>query len=255
MTFWQAECCLPYGAMKSSLSSSTKVSAPEAWQPFIPNKGATVYFEDWESFLPELSGKLAHIQFRNQILAQLRMHEDVLPAFDTQLGRLWQLMGSNESTIEDCVDIIRLEPALTTRIFRLANSAAFGGRASTMAEAVMHLGYGQIRQVVLSEGVLEAFAKLRLPPDWDSFWIRSLFIGLLTEKMAASFFTPNGTEYLGGLLHDTGLLLIATAFPREMAAILTSEKPFMEAEIEALPLAMPTSPRQFVHSRVCHVGL
>ena len=134
----------------------------------------------------------------------LKSQEDILPPAQSSLGRLYQLFQSPESSVEDCVEIIKLDPAMTARIFRLANSVAYRGKATTISEAMIHLGFAQVRQIAFSAGFFKKFAELKLPPGMEQFWLRNIFVARLTERICAQFQLFGGMEYLSGLLHDTG---------------------------------------------------
>jgi len=197
--------------------------------PFVPDPS-------WiERFLPRRPQSNDHSNFRTALSGILNSDGDILPAADSPLGRLWNILSSEDSVVEDCVGIIELDPILTTRIYRIANSAASGGNAKSIYDAVLHVGYGQVRQLVCSSGVVKKTEKLRLPAGWDKFWFRSLFVARVTERLAASFSRPSGNEYLAGLVHDIGWLLMATFFPQELDQILANPGPSLrEAELAIL---------------------
>ena len=198
-----------------------------------PPKAAALPFTD---FLPEQSRLPRHIEIRARLVEVFNSQGGVLPAAESPLGQLWGLLNTDDSSIEQCVEVIRLDPALTAKVFRLANSAAFGGQAKTIAEAVFHLGFAQLRQAAFNAQVFEQFSELQLPPGWEHFWVRNLFIAQLTEHLSSCYFTTNGSEYLAGLLHDVGWLLLVSSFPEEFAAVCASPLPLVEAEIEAFGL-------------------
>jgi len=185
--------------------------------------------------LPPLAIESApHSACRARLIEALNSHQEIVPAADSPLGKLWRLVHSDLSTIEQCVEVIALDPALTARVFRTANSTAYGGKVSTLKEAVFFLGFAKLREVVFSAGIFHQLRTLKLPPKWTHFWIRNIFIARLAEKISSDCFRPAGTEYLAGLLHDVGWLFLLSAFPDEVEAILQSPLPLPEAEREIL---------------------
>lgn len=201
---------------------------------------AKVHFDvkvGFEKLLPPCPPQSHHAAFRAQLIKVLQSEAELLPAAESPLGKLWELVNSEESSIDACVKLIELDPALTTRVFRLANSAAYGGHAVTTAQAVMHLGFARIRQVAFTAGILKQFSKLQLPPGWNYYWMRNLLVARLAERLAATYFPTNGTEYLAGLLHDVGWLLLSNFFPGEFTTIFTSEGPVAESEGVFLPFS------------------
>jgi len=209
----------------------------------------------FDSLLPHPGSDPARIELRQQLISILDSQGEILPAPDSPLQRLWSLANSEHATIDQCVDLIELDPALTTRVFRFANSAASGGRAHTTAQAVLHLGFGRLREVIFNAGIFEQLSRLSLPPGWERFWTRNLFVARLTERLAAAYFTPDGSEYLAGLLHDTGWLFLYNFFPEQFDLIQNGSRPFLETEKKVLPfthgqISAAISARSFLPLRV-----
>ena len=122
---------------------------------------------DFESLLPAHSATAGQAEFRARLIQILNSQGEILPAAESPLGRLWQLVHSENSTIEECVDVIALDPALTSRVFRLANSVAYEGHVKTLKEALFFLGLSEIRQVAFNAGVFAQFSKIKLPAGWN----------------------------------------------------------------------------------------
>lgn len=169
--------------------------------------------------------------FRAKLVEVLKSHEEILPPAQSSLGKLWALIGSDRSSIDDCVELIKLDPALTARIFRLANSALYNARASNVGEAILKVGFGQIRQVVFNAGVFEHFSRVTLPAEMSHFWVRNILTARLADRIAAAYGAATGQEYLAGLLHDAGWLLLAASFPEELDLVAGSPSHFAEKEI------------------------
>ena len=176
-------------------------------------------------------------RLRSKLVTLLNAEGEVLPAADKPLGKLWRLVNSPSSSIDDCEQIIRLDPALTSRIFRVANSAAYGARATDIAEAIRFIGFKVVREMVFNAGVLSQFSSLVVPEEWEIYWLRNIFTARLAERIAGSFFATDGSEYLAGLIHDIGWLFLATHFPEEFGRIMASEGSTCDAEKEILPFS------------------
>jgi HD-like signal output (HDOD) protein len=190
----------------------------------------------FEDLLPN-STDPAKARIRTKIVALLNSQGEIVPAAKSPLGRLWRLVNSDRSTLEECEEVLLLDAALMSRIFRVANSAAYAAKATNISDAVRFIGFKRVRELVFNAGVLNQFSSLTVPPDWDIFWLRNIFIARLTERIAGVFFTTDGSEYLAGLIHDVGWLLLATHFPDEFNQIASSDKPMLEAEKEVLPFS------------------
>ena len=75
-----------------------------------------------------------------------------LPATAT---RLIALVAREEWELDEVVEVISLDPVITGRLLRVANSAASAAasRISTVAEAVMRMGGGTVAQIATASAV------------------------------------------------------------------------------------------------------
>jgi len=190
----------------------------------------------FEDLLPN-STDPAKAQLRGKLVFLLNSQGEIVPAAKSPLGQLWRLVNSDRSSIDECEEVIQLDPALTSRIFRVANSAAYAANATNVSEAIRYIGFKRVRELVFNAGVFSQFSSLKVPPEWDVFWLRNIFVARLSERIAGLFYSTDGSEYLAGLIHDIGWLFLATHFPEEFSRIVTSEKTIDEAEKEVLPFS------------------
>lgn len=173
--------------------------------------------------------------FRQRLISVLNSQGEVLPPASSPLGILCGLLKSPDSTLHECGEIIQNDPALTSRLIRIANSAAFGFKSKDIHEALFCLGFEQLRKVVFAAAVLSQLSALSPPSGWQRFWLRSILIARLCERISTEFFPTDGTEYLAGLVHDVGWLFLATHFPQSFGQLTSSELPFVEVERLWLP--------------------
>jgi putative nucleotidyltransferase with HDIG domain len=190
----------------------------------------------FEDLLPN-STDPSKSRLRAKLLNLLNAQGEIVPAASSPLGRLWRLVNSPNSSLEECEEVVVLDAALTSRIFRVANSAAYAAKATNVSEAIRYIGFKRVRELVFNAGVLSQFSGLAVPPEWDVFWLRNIFVARLSERIASTYFQTDGSEYLAGLIHDIGWLFLSTHFPDEFTRILTSEKDIDTAEREVLPFS------------------
>jgi HD-like signal output (HDOD) protein len=68
---------------------------------------------------------------------------------------------------------------------------------------------------------MDTLSHLRIKIDWHRFWLHSgVLVARLIEKVAGSFRDVSGMEYLAGLLHDIGKIILEHYFPREFETIV-----------------------------------
>ena len=188
----------------------------------------------FEELLPS-DGISAHEPLRAKLISVLNSTGEILPSANSPRGKLWRLVNSPNASIDQCAEVIQLDSALAARLLRVANSGAYGFEAENIPQAVSQLGLRFVREQVFNSGVFKQYSEWNMPPEWDTFWLRNIFVASLCERLCAAYGRTNGSEYLAGLLHDIGWLFLATYAPDEYAAIFASGKPVAEAEDELLP--------------------
>jgi HD-like signal output (HDOD) protein len=139
---------------------------------------------------------------------------------------LSDLVRSDSSLNSQIAEIIRRDPSLSARILRMVNSVYFGlsARLNNIEEAVFFLGLRQIRELSMATPVIEEMEKLKLNAalPWKALWSHSIGTAILTREILAS--TPlridDDTDYLVGLLHNIGKVVMASVFPNELVTIM-----------------------------------
>lgn len=144
---------------------------------------------------------------------------------------LTSLVNSEASLTSQIADIIRRDPSLSARLLRMVNSVYFGlsANVSSIEEAVFFLGLRQIRELSRATPVIEDLARLqsstRFEPDlWKSLWSHSIGTAILTREILASapITVDDETDYLVGLLHNLGKIIMAYSFPEELMTVATT---------------------------------
>jgi HD-like signal output (HDOD) protein len=66
------------------------------------------------------------------------------------LGRLQSLLDDVDTDLDEIVELVHIDPALTFQVIKLANSALYGlrSRCESLDEAVARVGFGDIHQIV-----------------------------------------------------------------------------------------------------------
>jgi len=163
------------------------------------------------------------------------------------------LLNSDHSLNSQIAEIIRRDPSLAARLLRMVNSVYFGlsTRVNNIEEAVFFLGSRQIRELAMATPVIEELERMQSkstnPLPWKELWSHSIGTALLTREILSSASTDidDDTDYLVGLLHNVGKVVMATAFPDELSKLLS-----MKA---ATPTAFAEMERKFIgwdHARI-----
>jgi putative nucleotidyltransferase with HDIG domain len=137
---------------------------------------------------------------------------------------LRELLNADQRYTHQIAEVIRRDPSLTARLLRLVNSVYYGlpNPISNLEEAVLYLGLRQIRQLVMVTPIIEDFQKLtaRMSYSWREFWQHCIGTAILAHEVMASLEAPNDeSDYVAGLTHDVGKLVMAWAFPEHFQAL------------------------------------
>ncbi len=155
---------------------------------------------------------------------------------------LRELIRSDGSLNSQIAGIIRRDPSLSARLLRMVNSVYFGlsTRVNNIEEAVFFLGLRQIRELSLATPVIEELhqfqSKTSVSLPWKQLWSHSVGTATLTREILAStaLLIDDDTDYLSGLLHNVGKVVMAYAFPEELAVVMATaaRDPAAVCEIE-----------------------
>lgn len=160
-------------------------------------------------------------------LQQIISRGDDLPTLPTIVMQLHRVLDDPHVSVTRVAQLIDQDPALTTRLLRIGNSAAFGRSGppiSGMGAAISRLGLNQVRAICTVLAVVKAFGRSRARLDHEEFWSHSVTVATLARRL---WETVGDTRvirpedaYLVGLLHDVGLLLVDQYFPDEFSQLL-----------------------------------
>src|SRR5580704_11193209 len=194
-----------------------------------------------------------------------------LPSLGSIENALKELLGADQRYTSQIAEIIRRDPSLTARLLRLVNSVYYGisRPIKNIEEAVFYLGVRQIRQLAMVTPIIEDFQKLaegRQFP-WRQFWRHCIATALMTREITDLLQTQDDEiDYVAGLIHDVGKIVMASAFPdhfneiyhnrAEMTGdLLQWEKEVLgvdHAELGAMYLRKQRLPEVFVEIVQCH---
>jgi HD-like signal output (HDOD) protein len=121
-----------------------------------------------------------------------------------------------DSGVDDLCQVIRRDVGLSSRILRVANSAAYARRvpARALVDAVLTLGLRKTCDLLVAAHARRLFAVA--PAHAERLWRHSLASALLADEMARFSGGRNGLlAFLPGLFHDVGRIAfyLATSDP------------------------------------------
>ena len=141
-----------------------------------------------------------------------------LPSLGSINGVLRELLDAEQCYTSQIADVIRRDPSMTTRLLRLVNSVYYGlsTPVSSIEETVFYLGVRQIRQLAVVTPIIEDLQKLaghsQFP--WREFWRHCIATAIITREILGDVQPASDeADYVAGLLHDVGKIVMAAAFP------------------------------------------
>lgn len=138
--------------------------------------------------------------------------------------RIQQLADDPHADMAEFGQLVIQDPALTTRLLKLVNSAYYGfpGRVDTISRAVNLVGIAELRNLTLAMAAMEVFGGLENEHfDMLGFWRHSVYCALVARYLAKQARVLHAERlFIAGLLHDVGRLLIFSLLPDESALIL-----------------------------------
>lgn len=121
------------------------------------------------------------------------------------------IINDPSSTVKDLRNLIEIDPALTSKVLRIANSAQFFSRIriSDIERAVMWIGFENLKEISLNQKVCEIFKNEENEFGFSQvqLWKHCVAVALLGKMIyRREFGEPGENVYAAGLLHDIGII-------------------------------------------------
>lgn len=147
-----------------------------------------------------------------------------LPSLGSISKALQDLLLAEQRYSTQISEVIRRDPSLTSRLLRLVNSVYYGlsTPVNNIEEAVFYLGVRQIRQLTMVTPIIEDFQRLthQCSFPWREFWQHCIGTAIITREIIGSVQAPmDESDYVAGLVHDVGKIVMAWSFPEHFAEI------------------------------------
>ncbi|MBD3892830.1 HDOD domain-containing protein [Hydrogenophaga sp.] len=153
-------------------------------------------------------------------LQELLNFPRALPPMPRSVSDLLTEMGRPDPSPKRVAELIGRDPALTTRVLRLSNSACFrlSRQIGNADEALALLGLTQVRSLVMAAALGASFTNVpgvNLP----QFWRYSLRVADISRSLAGVLRQNQGNAFTAGLIHAIGDLVMHMAMPDAVASL------------------------------------
>jgi HD-like signal output (HDOD) protein len=169
---------------------------------------------------------------QNAELIRRILSEVKLPSLPDAAARMLELCRDPSVSAQEIVRVIELDPSLSAKLLRVANSAYFGQPRSvdTLTRAAVLLGNEYLKAVALGFFVTQSWQDVQ--PEsfaFREFWRDSVLRACLARQMAIKTdYHPREQTFLIGLLADIGSLVMAVHFGSEYSDRLANTSANLE---------------------------
>ena len=161
-----------------------------------------------------------------------------LPTLPLVAYRVIEAVAQPDTSAEEVARILSLDPALTARTLRLANSEFYGfpRKVGSVDLAVVVLGSNTLRDLVLSASVFQTLGEGDAGGNevMEGLWNHSLACGVAARCLAERCgYRLSSEAYAAGLLHDIGKVVLRQTDPERFQAVIAMVKEQGEAMEDA----------------------
>ena len=160
-----------------------------------------------------------------------------LPAMPEVVAEAVDQMSQPDVDMAEIAQTIGRDPALTAKLLKVANSPYYGMRqvVGSLKLAMVILGAREIRNILIGVTMMDTFDDDRTAAiTRGNFWDHSFRVAALSKRISEHYkLRFQGEDFIAGLLHDIGKLVLYRQLPREYAPIF-QQASSSEAEIESM---------------------
>jgi len=143
---------------------------------------------------------------------------DDFPTLPTIYNQLNDSIANPLTSANDVASIITQDQASATKVLKVSNSALYGfvGRVTTINQAVVNIGFSEIKSIVLALSIINQFKDVKSSDalSMTDFWTYSLNVGTISRNIARQKGIENIEDYLvAGIIHGIGKLVFIRTIP------------------------------------------
>lgn len=149
-------------------------------------------------------------------LGQLQRAVVALPSLPQAVQDALAALQDEAISANAIAERIEHDQAMVARTLRAANTAFYGapGRVSTIRAAISILGLRAVSALLTAAAVSARFpAEAKIPLDFKHFWRHALTTAIIARELAPAIRLDADIAFTAALLHDVGVLVLATSFP------------------------------------------
>ena len=166
------------------------------------------------------------------------MNPKEIPMPNSSYIRIINLIDE-DAEIDDIIEAIEQDPAMSVKILRVSNSAYYGIKTSSIKQALIYLGIANVRNLVISASVFDMFntsaeSEKFFQPLWQQAYLTNKIVRLIYKNRDKKM--PE-TANLAGLLANVGEIFLLNEFKEkyiDLMEMLKSSSEDDEIDLESL---------------------
>jgi HD-like signal output (HDOD) protein len=154
--------------------------------------------------------------------------------------KIISIVDDPKSTARDLHMVIKNDPALSTKVLKVVNSAFYGlpGQIASVDRAIILLGLSAVKNIAIASSIARIFKGSKITDEFSAtdLWKHSVAVGVAARSLAINSGKRVEAEevFLAGLIHDLGILVERQAFGDKLAEAINraraGEDSFLECE-------------------------
>lgn len=158
--------------------------------------------------------------------------------------RIIEIVEDPNSTARNLHDVIKNDPALSSKVLKVVNSAFYGlpGQVASVDRAIILLGLSAVKNIAIAASIARLFKGNRISDQFSAsdLWRHSVAVAVAARNIAKCSPHPALSDeiFVSGLIHDIGTLIERQSFPDEFTQIIdrcmSTGEDFLECEREII---------------------
>lgn len=189
-------------------------SASTITEAVSKNLAKQYFYKPWSN--EELLDGIRKMFLLEDILKKLHLFE-VIQQFESikTLPKMYHELNlyiQRDKSIEEITGIIERDPAITSNVLRLANSAFYAAKTGNIQQAIMYIGLNNLKQIVLSYEVAQM--NERMVGKCEGIWAHANRTNLIFQDLYTRIMQTKVPPILSsaGIVHDIGKIIMLQIF-------------------------------------------
>ncbi len=155
-------------------------------------------------------------------------------------SKIIEIVENPKSTARDLHEVIKNDPALSSKVLKVVNSAFYGlpGQIASVDRAIVLLGLSAVKNIAIASSIARLFRGDKITDRFSAkdLWTHSVAVAVAARKLTqfAGLRAEAEEIFLAGLIHDLGILIERQAFGDKLAEVVnravTDEDSYLNCE-------------------------